>query len=145
MVREFDKLFEEERKLLYEAPVLVSLLASCSFGEVNKDQKADAIKLSHIKTFSSAPLLLPYYLEVEKKFKEEFEKGVKKYFPFDQTRRNEIRKEIDKVNRIIGKLDRDFGLALHSSLDGYAKHVSRAAHSVFQDFIFPMPIPGLTD
>ena len=145
MIKQFEKLTAEERNLVYKAPVLVSLLASCSFNEVNKFKKADAIKLSHLKTFTATPLLRPYYAEVEKHFKEQFEAGIKQYFPFDEAKRNDIKKDIEKVNFAIGKLDKEFGLILHNSLKGYAKHVNKATHSVFQDFIFPIPIRGLTD
>ena len=57
MIKQFEKLTTEERSLLYKAPVLVSVLVSCSFNEVNKYQEADAIKLAHLKTFTAIPLL----------------------------------------------------------------------------------------
>ena len=145
MIKQFEKLTTEERSLLYKAPVLMSVLASCSFNEVNKYQKADAIKLAHLKTFTAIPLLLPYYSEVEKTFKEQFETAIKKYFPFDEAKQNDIKKEIERVNLAIGKLDKEFGLLLRSSLERYARHVNKGAHSVFQYFIFPIPIRGLTD
>jgi len=145
MIKQFEKLTTEERRLLYKAPVLVSVLASCTFNEVNKYQEADAIKLAHLKTFTADPLLLPYYTEVEKTFKEQFDATKIKYFPFDEAKRNDLKREIDKVNVVIGKLDKEYAHALHTSLEGYAMHVKRAAHSVFEDFIFPMPIPGLTE
>ena len=145
MITQFKKLTNEEREVLYKAPMLVSVLASCSFNEVNKYQKADAIKLAHLKTFTATPLLRPYFAEVEKTFKEQFETSVKKYFPFDDAKRNDLKKEIESVNRIIGKLDKEYARALHKSLDGYARHVRKATHSVFEDLIFPVPIPGLTD
>ena len=147
MIKQFEKLSNEDRELLYRAPVLVSVLASSSFNErkINKSQKADAIKLAHLKTFTAIPLLLSYYAEVEKDFKEEFEAAIKKYYPFDETKRIELKKEMDGVNLAIAKLDKEYAQALHKSLDGYTKHVKKAAHSIFQDFIFPMPIPGLTD
>ena len=144
MIEQFERLTEEERRLLYKAPVLLSVLASCSFNELNKAQKADAIKLAHLKTFTAMPLLLPYYAEVEKGFKEQFENAVKKYFPFDENKRDEIKKELNKINFIISKLDKDYAIALHASLDKFAKHVKKARHSIFQDFIFPLPIQGLS-
>lgn len=146
MITQFNKLSKEDRKLLYKAPVLVSVLASSSFNEVkiNKSQKADAIKLAHLKTFTVMPLLLPYYAEVEKGFKEEFETAIKKYFPFDEAKRNELKKKMDKISLIINKLDKEYAEALGKSFERYAKHVKKAAHSVFQDFIFPMPIEGLS-
>ena len=145
MIKQFEKLTAEERDLLYKAPVLVSVLASCSFNEVNRHQKADAIKLAHLKTFTANPLLLPYYREVQATFKEQFEMAIKKYFPFDEEKRDELKKDIGKVHFVIAKLDRAYGYVLQKSLERYSNHVKKAAHSVFQDFIFPMPIPGLTD
>jgi len=145
MISQFENLTNEERDLLLKAPVLVSVLASCSLNEVNKTQKADAIKLSHLKTFTAIPLLHPYYVEVEKSFKEQFEATVEKYYPFDEDKRNALENEMQKTNMVIRKLNKEYARALHESLKGYAKHVKKAAHSIFQDFIFPMPIPGLTD
>ncbi len=146
MIKQLEKLSTEDRNLLYKAPVLVSVLASSSFDEVkiNKSQKTDAIKLAHLKTFTAMPLLLPYYAEVEKGFKEAFEAAIKKYFPFDEAKRNELKKEMDKISLVINKLDKEYAEALGKSFERYAKHVKKAAHSVFQDFIFPMPIKGLS-
>lgn len=144
MIEQFKNLTEEERRLLYGAPVLLSVLASCSFNELNKAQKADAIKLAHLKTFTAMPLLLSYYSEVDKGFKEQFEYAVKKYFPFDKDKRDEIKGEMNKINLIISKLDPAYATALHTSLEKFVRHVKKARHSILQDFIFPMPLPGLS-
>ena len=145
MIKQFEHLADKERELLYKAPVLVSVLASCSDHKVNKTRKADAIKLAHLKTFTASPLLLPYYTEVEKSFKEQFEAEIKKYFPFDEAKRIALKEEIDKVNALIGKLEQGYGEALRKSLEKYSTHVKKATHSVFQDFLFPLPISGLSD
>ena len=144
MTKEFEILNNAERALLLKAPVLVSILASCSYNEINKAQKGEAIKLSHLKTFTADPLLVPYYIEVEKNFREKFEETIKLFLPCDEVKRNMLKREIDRVNKLISGLDQEYAAALHKSLDGYAKHVKKAAHSIFQDFIFPMPIKGLT-
>lgn len=145
MIKQFEKLTKEEQELLYKAPVLVSVLASCTFKQVNKIQKADAIKLAHLKTFTAVPLLIPYYIEVDKKFTQLFDVAIKKYFPFDDAKRHAFIKEMDRVNLVIEKLDINYAQTLHKSFKKYATHVKRSIHSVFEDFIFPMPIPGLTD
>ena len=77
MIKEFEKLTREERELLLTAPVLVSVLASCSYNEVNQRQKSDAIKLAHLRAFTAPFSLLAYYREVEKIFEDEFEKAAK--------------------------------------------------------------------
>ena len=145
MIKQFEKLTEEEQALLLKAPVLVSVLAACSFNYVNKAQKADAIKLAHFKTFTAAPVLLPYYIEVDKTFREEFDATVQQYFPFDDEKRNQLKKEISRVNNVIARLDKDYAAILHKRLEKYARHVYKAAHSIFEDFIFPIPIPGLSN
>ncbi len=144
MIEQFKSLTEEERRLLYRAPVLLSILASCSFNELNKAQKADAIKMAHLRTFTAMPLLLSYYSEVDKGFKEQFEYVVKKYFPFDKDKRDEIKRELNKINLIISKLDPAYAAALHTSLKKFVRHVKKARHSILQDFIFPIPLPGLS-
>jgi len=146
MIRQLEKLSKEDRNILFKAPVLVSVLAAGSFNEVkiNKSQKADAIKLAHLKTFTAMPLLIDYYAEVDKEFKELFEAAIKEYFPFDENKQNELKKEMDKVNLVINKLDKEYAQALGKSFERYARHVKKASHSIFQDFIFPMPIKGLS-
>ncbi|MEO7264479.1 MAG: hypothetical protein ABIW38_06175 [Ferruginibacter sp.] len=143
MTKPFEKLTTEEVEQLYKAPVLLSVLASCSNNQVNKIQKADAIKLAHLKTFTAISLLLPYYIEVEKNFKKLFEAAIEQYYPFDDAKRITIKKEIDKINLVIEKLDIEYARALHKSLKNYASHVKRSTHNVFVDFILPLPIPGL--
>jgi hypothetical protein len=143
MVKQFENLTDEEQELLLKAPVLVSVMSSCSFNSVNELKKEDAIKLSHIKTFTADPILLSYYKEVEKHFKEEFDATVARYFPFDREKRQELQNQINHLNLVIGKLDSKFAHVLRRSLDRYARHV-RNAHSVIRDFMFPIPIHGLT-
>ncbi|HWJ28189.1 MAG TPA: hypothetical protein VNS32_16720 [Flavisolibacter sp.] len=144
MIPQMEKLSDEEQQLLFRAPVLVSVLASCSYKEVNEKQKADAIKLAHLKTFTAVPVLLPYYYEVDKIFREEFENMVQRYYPFDTAQRQALELELRKVHRVMAKLNKEYALALSKSLDRYADHVKKADHSVFQDFLFAFSIPGLS-
>lgn len=141
MIKQFENLAMEEQELLLKAPVLVSVLASCSFNNVNEIQKADAIKLAHLKTFTATPLLLPYYEVVEKDFEQQFDTVVKKYFPFDEPKRKALKNEVERVNTVMMKLDRDYADTLHKSLDQYASHVKKSTHTVFMDFIFPISSP----
>ena len=144
MIKQFKTLTNEEREILLKAPALVSVLASCSLNKVNKVQKADAIKLAHLKTFTANPILREYYEEVDKTFETQFDSIVEAYSPFDENKRSALKYEIEQVNLIIGKLENYYGETLYKSLEGYANHVRKAAHSIFQDFIFPLPIQGLS-
>jgi hypothetical protein len=145
MILQFEKLSAAEKELLVKAPVLVSVLAASTNHEINKAEKADAIKLAHLKTYTADQLLIPYYKEVEKQFNENFIQTVKKYFPFDDNKRELLKQEINAVNVTIGKLDKFYAKSLHKSLTGYAEHVKKAGRGTLINFIFPLPIPGLTD
>lgn len=145
MIKQFENLSMEDRNLLLSAPVLLSVSVSCSPGEVNKDQQADALKLAHLKTFTADPLLIPFYVEVEKHFKNQFESAVKQYMPFDEQKREKLKEVIDRINLVMQKLNADYANRLHNSFQKYERHVRRSAHSVFQDFIFPVPIRGLNE
>jgi hypothetical protein len=56
-----------------------------------------------------------------------------------------LRREIESLNPIIAKLDTEFAKSLHASLARYEEHVKKAEGSVLVDFIFPLPIPGLSE
>ena len=124
---------------------MLSVLASCSDHGINKTQKADAIKLAHIKTFTAVPELQPYFKEAEKNFKEHFEQVAEQYYPFDEDQRNLLKLEIIKMQKIIARLSPSYGMALSKSLERYTIHVKRATYSIFQDFIFPLAMLGLRD
>jgi hypothetical protein len=145
MIKQFENLSPEESALLLKAPVLLSVLVSCSYNTVNETQKNDAIKLAHLRTFTAPPLLLPYYGEVEKYFKAEFEKTVTLYFPFDEEKRAELKAEINKVNAITAKLDAHYAAVLQKSLESYSRHEKKSAYSVFRDFIFPITYSRLNE
>jgi hypothetical protein len=143
MIKEFEALSTEEKTLLFEAPAIVSVLTLSSFKEITKAQKEDAVKLAHIKTFAEHNLLMPYYEEVDKNFKRNFENCIEKFFPFNADNCMALRKEMNKVHTVIEKLDKLYGGLLRKSLDGYARHVNNAAHNVFQDLIFPVTFSKL--
>jgi hypothetical protein len=143
MIPQFEKLNAREQDLLMRAPVLLSVLASCSDQVINETQKADAIKLAHIKTFTAIPMLRPYFLEVEKNFQQEFEKTAAAFYPFDETRRAELKAEVKMVQETLTKLNSAYAEALSNCLQRYASHVKRATHSIFRDFVFPLVILDL--
>jgi hypothetical protein len=145
MIKEFEKLNDEEREFLYRAPVLISVLVSSSPNEINETRKNDAIKLSHLRTFTAPPSLHEYYRQVEKIFKEEFESLAAKYFPFHEEQRAEIKKELMKFEVVASKLDPSFAFTLNKSLESYARHVQRSVYTVFRSFIFPIAFSRLND
>jgi len=89
--------------------------------------------------------LIPYYTELSRNFEEKFDEAQKKFYPFDEVKRNELKNEIAKVNTVVKRLDPQYSQALLKSFEAYERHVMKAAHNVFQDFIFPLALPSFAD
>jgi len=145
MENQLKKLSDKDRALLLNAPVLVSLLAASTDGIIDKKEKADAIELSHLRTFTAPPLLQPYYKEVEKIFKPELENLIEQYAPLNEVQQKVLHKEIEKAYDVLGRLDKNFRKQLTESLKSYAKHVGNIHRNFLEYFVFPIPITGITD
>jgi hypothetical protein len=143
MIKEFEILTTEERALLLKAPVIVSVLALSSFKEISKAQKDEAVKLAHMKTFTELGLLVPYYAEVDKHFKKDLDDYIERFSPFNAENCTVIKEQMNRVNMILDKLDPLYAGLMRKSLAGYARHINNAAHSVFQDLIFPIAFSKL--
>lgn len=143
MISQFENLTSEEKELLLKTPVLLSVLASCSNQEINAIQKADAIKLSHLKPFTADSSLIPFYVEVEKTFERDFEVIAQENRPFDEVSCSRLKNTIKQTYPVLKKLDREYATKLLRSFEKYEHHVKRAAHNIVEDFIFPVPIRGL--
>jgi hypothetical protein len=141
----FEDLSQQEKKQLIRFPVYISLLAASKDCCLDRQEKNTAIKLTHIKTFSSDPMLTDYYAAVDR----DFEKAVteiSEQLPGEkQARELVIRRELRKLEGILKKLDQDYAANLYHSLRTYKNQVSRAHRNILEYFLFPLPINGLTD
>ncbi len=133
MENELKKLSAYEKELLLKAPVLLSILASSTDHKVDRKEKKEAIELSHLRTFTSPPMLQDFYKEVELGFKTNLEELLLKYEPFDEAKQGLIKLEIKNIYTILQKLDHDFANDLKMSLESYGKHVANV-HVKFTDF-----------
>ena len=140
----FENLTTHQKQELLKFPVYISLLGS-SHRILDPEEKLVAIKFAHTKAFSCQPLLADYCRDADIAFKhnlEEIESGL----PKDKKNRDAvIKKELFKLEGILRKLGDEYAFIMHQSLKTFKSHVSKAHHSVIEDFILPIPIPGLTD
>jgi hypothetical protein len=141
----FKNLSIQEYEALLRFPVYISLLAASSDYKPDKIEKMAALKFAHIKTFSCDPLLAEFYKSADKVFKRNLEQLDKELPEEIDDRKAEIKKELSKIERIVLKLGKEYTSTMHRSMKSFKEHVSKAHHNVLVDFIFPVPIPGLTD
>jgi hypothetical protein len=137
-------LSEEDRQQLLKFPAYISLLASTHENGIDQKEKRSVVKLTHIKTFSSVPLLADFYREAEKHFESTITE-LNDQLPKDSAKREKIiRQELAKLEVILSKLGEKYATALHVSLRAYTRHIAQTHHSLLEYFIFPVPIKGLS-
>jgi len=143
-MKPFKELTESENNALLKFPVFISLLAANIDNKLDESEKKSAIKLSHIKTYSCDPLLSEFYKEADKVFEKNILQ-LDKDLPIDKAAREAaLKKELMKLETIVLTLKEEHTTVMHRSMKSFKDHVSQAHHSMLMDFVFPMPIKGLT-
>jgi len=135
---------ETENEALLKFPVYVSLLAALKDSKLDEAERKSAIKFSHIKTYSCDPLLTSFYEAADKVFEKNMLQLDKDLPVKNEERVTAIKKELSNLEKIVLKLGKDYTTVMHRSMKSFKEHVSKAHDNVLVDFIFPMPIKGLT-
>ena len=143
-MRLFNNLDAEEKDKLLKFPAYISLLAANSNDKLDETERKEAIKFAHIKTYSCKPILSEFYEEAEKVFEKNIDM-LDRELPTDKTKRDiAIKKELSKLELIVQKLGEKYTNTMHKSMNTFKDHVLKAHHNVIVDFIFPIPIHGLS-
>jgi hypothetical protein len=141
----YQELSETDQKTLLKFPVYISLLAANADGETDEVEKNTAIKFDHTKTYSADPILLDFYDRADKGFEENL-KEIDDELPKSKLQRDvAIKVELRKIKELLKNFSPAYAKAMHQSMKSLKEHVSAAHHNVLEDFLFPIPIKGLTD
>ena len=133
-----------QKSALLKFPAYVTLLAAGE-GQIDRDERLIAIKLAHIKSFSCHSILTDFCKDSAMVFEFNLSQ-LEDFLPKEKKSRDDaIRKELVKLETILRKLGSTYSNVLHESMKTFQDHVSRAHHSVIEDFLFPITIHGLTD
>jgi len=135
---------ETENEALLKFPVYVSLLAALKDSKLDEAEKKSAIKFSHIKTYSCDPLLTSFYEAADKVFEKNMLQVDEDLPVKNEARVAAIKKELLNLEKIVLKLGEEYTMVMHRSMNSFKEYVSKAHDNVLVDFIFPMPIKGLT-
>lgn len=139
MPTEISRLTEEEREIILRAPAIVALLAAVSDdGEVSEDEKSESIRLAHLRTYSSEPILHNYYQEVDKVFEKHFDEIMADLPSSWEEKEAFLKNKITSINSILPKFSKVYAEALIASLKSFSKHVFKSNSSFLQNFMLPM-------
>jgi chorismate mutase len=143
-MKDFKNLTTEEYNKLLQFPAYISLLAANVDGYLDDAEKDAAAELTHIKTFSGDPLLVKFFEDVEVGFQEQM-MNLNSKLPIERDQREmAIKDKLSKLENTLTLLDEKYAKALHKSMKSFKEHVSQAHHNVLVDFLFPIPIKGLS-
>lgn len=135
----FDQLNEEERSILLRIPAVVAIFAAISNdGVVSSSEKAESVKLSNFRTYTSPPILHEYYQEVDKDFEKNFDE-IMENLPSDWKEKEAfLESKIIELNQVLPKLDKRYRAELINSLKSFSKHVFRSDSSFLKYFVLPI-------
>lgn len=144
-MKHYDDLTEKEKEPLLKFPAYISLLTSTSKDGIDKEEKDTAIKITHVKTFSGDPMILGFYKDADARFEKTITEMNKTLPPGHEERQAAIKRELDSLEPLLHKLDPVFVNTLRRSMKSYVYYLKKAHENVFEYFVFPMPLEGISD
>lgn len=135
----FGDLSEDELNHLLDAPVWLSLLAAYkNDGVVEASEKADAVKLAHLRTFTSPKSLREFYEKVDARFSERFDKLNERLTMPVADKIIYMEAQIKVGHALLNKVDEDVASSLEESFESFYEHVFKSESSFFQYFALPI-------
>lgn len=130
MITDFEKLNEEEVEVMLQVPLLVSILIAGADNEIDNSEIKKAVDISKSKQIRARKSLLDFYNEVSDNFEDKLKIMIQN-FPVSAEERNPlIIDQLEKVNDILPKLDRQFAIEFYESAKDIAKKVAEASGGV---------------
>lgn len=135
----FRGISDDEFSHLIDIPVWLSLYAAYSQdGVVSEYEKAEAIKLAHLRTFTSPKSIRKFYEKVDEHFEDRFN-VLNHRLPDDEAdKKVYLEAQIKQGHALLHKLDPEITETLEGSLESFYEHVFRADQSFFQYFALPV-------
>jgi tellurite resistance protein len=124
MLNHILNLSDEEKALILNAPLYVSLLIAGADGHIDSDEKNRAIELIHTKTFSERYELREMYKTLDHNAAEEIRKMIAA-LPENTDERNKFLSDmLARLNNLFPKLDQSFAISLYENLRQFAHYVA---------------------
>lgn len=127
MITYFEKLREDEIKLMYRTPLLVSVLIAGADNKIDKKEIKDVVSLTKIKQNKARSLLLDFYKEIGETFETDLNEEIASLPASAQKRNTYIVDELRRLNIILPKLDRKFAIEFYESMKEIAHTVAHAS------------------
>lgn len=132
MIPEFKGISENEFNQLREAIALITVLIAGADGEIEKDEKEWALKVTKIRSYSLPAGMKEFYKAVGADFSEVLEATIQKYRNLPVKERSlKLSEKLSELNDIFAKLDdRRIAAKLYKSFKSFARHVAKSTGGI---------------
>jgi len=131
VIPELEKLSESEIDLLKKIPAMVTILIAGADEEISKSELKEAINLTKIKQSKARKELLGYYQNIAPDFEKSLNELLNSYPKEAEVRSKQVIEDIERLNDILKKVDRNWAIQFVDSMKDIAKKVAEAAGGVF--------------
>ena len=130
MINYFGALNEQEKASMRKAPLHVAILIAGADNKIDKMELKEAMHISRYKPIKARNLLMEFYKEISHDFEFNLIEEIAS-LPREARKRNPIIiSELEKLNRILPKLDRKFALQFYESMKDIAHRIAKASGGV---------------
>ena len=135
-IKALDRLSHEEQAFMLKVPALIAVLIGGADDDFDEKERALAEKLTRYKahTHHDEQVLVPYFTEVHEHFESQLA-NLMHHYPASASLRNpQIAAELERLNTILPKLNRDFAITFYRSMRSLARRVAEASGGVLGFF-----------
>jgi len=127
MIPQFSGLSESEIDLMYDAIPLITIYIAGADGNIDKEEKEWAEKITKIRSYSYHETLQQFYTNVGERYSNKLAIYLAS-LPKDTAMRTvAIREKLINLNDILPKLDQNFAGRYYKGLLTFAEHVAKAS------------------
>lgn len=130
MINYLDPLSEEEKLFLKKTPVLVAILIAGADNKIDKSEIKEALRISRYKPIKARILLKDFYSSIGDEFEFNLIEEIASLPREARKRTPRIVEELEKLNKILPKLDRKFAIQFYESMKDIAKKMAKASGGV---------------
>lgn len=131
MIPELKNLTESEIDLLKKIPAMVTILIAGADEEISKSELKEAINLTKIKQSRARKELIGYYRDIAPDFEKSLKELLNSYPKEAEVRSKQVIEDIERLNDILKKVDKNWAIQFVDSMKDIAKKVAEAAGGVF--------------
>jgi len=131
MLYQLQNLSEEERIVVQQSPVWVTLLIACADHDIDEAEIDRAKEIVQIKSFATQNDVKHLYKDLDSHIDQEIDNALRSLPANGNERLDLLEEHIAKLNKILPKLDSTYASQLYDSLLSLAVSVAQSEGGVF--------------